>query len=447
MSKMSAVFQRACNVKMPIAVKGDGPYIIDSNGKRYLDGSGGAAVSSLGHSHPKVIEAIKGQLDAIAFAHTGFFSSQPAEELAQLLIDKAPGNMSHVYFTSGGSEAVEAALKLARQYFLEKGESQRSLFISREQSYHGNTIGALGVGGNPWRRQPFEPLLNPGNYISPCYAYRGQQAGESEFDYGQRVAQELEQKLQAVGAQNVIAFIAEPVVGATLGCVPAVPGYFKKVREICNQYGILLILDEVMCGMGRSGTLFAYEQEHIVPDMLTMAKGLGAGYQAIGALMVNDEIHRTVAKGSGFFQHGHTYVGHPTACAAALAVQKVIVEEDLLTSVQQKGAYLQAQLQDRFAQHQHIGDIRGRGLFRGVEIVADKASKQALPITTQFHTKLKAQLMANGLLCYPGAGSVDGKLGHHLLIAPAFIASTQDLDFLVDTLALSINQTLTNVGF
>jgi len=430
---------------MPIAVRGEGMYIYDKQGKRYLDGSGGAAVSSLGHSHPKVIEAIKNQLDSIAFAHTGFFSSEPAEELAQYLIDQAPGDMGKIYFTSGGSEAVEAALKLARQYFLERGESQRTLFISREQSYHGNTLGALGVGGNPWRREPFTPLMTDANYISPCYAYRGIQEGESEFEYGQRVALELETKLNELGAQNVIAFIAEPVVGATLGAVPSVPGYFKKVREICDRHDILLILDEVMCGMGRTGTLFAYEQEDIVPDMVTMAKGLGAGYQAIGALMVKQEIHECVASGSGFFQHGHTYIGHPTACAASLAVMHAIRDEGLLYNVQSQGVYLQQQLAERFVEHPHIGDIRGRGLFRGVELVADRAAKSALPLQGAIAAKLKAQMMENGLLCYPGSGSIDGKLGHHILIAPAFISQISDLDFLVDALEHSINQVFSDL--
>ncbi len=442
---MTAVFQRNSKASMPIAVKGDGAYIIDKNGKRYLDGSGGAAVSSLGHSHPKVIKAIQQQVEQLAFAHTGFFSSEPAEELAQFLIDSAPGNMDKVYFTSGGSESVEAALKLARQYYLERGEPQRTKFISRQQSYHGNTLGALGVGGNVWRREPFAPLLAQANHIAPCYAYRGQQVGESEFDYGQRVALELEQKLQALGPENVIAFIVEPVVGATLGVVPSVPGYFKKVREICNQYGILLILDEVMCGMGRTGTLFAYEQEQIVPDMVVMAKGLGAGYQPIGALMVNADIHDTIEQGSGFFQHGHTYIGHPTACAASLAVQQSIVEDELLENVNVQGEYLHNQLTERFADHPNIGDIRGRGLFRGIELVKDRASKEALPVETMLHAKIKAQMMENGLLCYPGAGSVDGKLGHHILIAPAFIVGQSEMDFLAETLEKSVNQVLATI--
>ena len=288
-------------------------------------------------------------------------------------------------------------------------------------------------------------LIKDANYISPCYAYRGQQQGESEFDYGQRVASELEAKLEQLGANTVLAFIAEPVVGATLGAVPSVPGYFKRVREICDSAGILLILDEVMCGMGRTGSLFAYEQEAIVPDMVTMAKGLGAGYQPIGALMVSSEIHNTVATGSGFFQHGHTYIGHATACAASLAVMQVIEEDQLLTNVQTQGRYLKQQLQERFAQHPHVGDIRGRGLFLGLELVADRADKSPLPLESQIQHKIKAQLMENGLMCYPGAGSVDGRRGHHILLAPPFIVEQQHLDFLVETLAKSIDQVLIGI--
>ena len=443
---MTHVFQRHCLAKMPTAVSGDGAYIIDQTGKRYLDGCGGAAVSSLGHSHPAVIEAIKQQVDDIAFAHTGFFTSEPAEALAEHLVAKAPGDLSRVYFTSGGSESVEAALKLARQYFLERGENTRQLFITRRQSYHGNTLGALGVGGNQWRREPFAPLLGDAHYISPCYEYRGRDEDESQFDYGQRVANELEQKLAEVGAENVLAFVAEPVVGATAGAVPSVPGYFKRVQEICRDNGILLILDEVMCGMGRTGTLFACEQDGVEPDMISLAKGLGAGYQPIGAVMVSTEIHDTIANGSGFFQHGHTYIGHPTACAAALAVQQVIERENLLEAVNLRSEYLFNQLEETFAEHPFVGDIRGRGLFAGVELVADRASKTPLDPSTAIHAKVKARLMENGLMCYPMAGTIDGKQGHHILIAPPFIVTEGQLDFLSSTLKLSIDAALADAG-
>ena len=251
---MSNVFPRNCKTQAPLAVQGDGVYIIDRTGKRYLDASGGAAVSCLGHSDADVIEAIKTQVERLEFAHTGFFSSVPAEALAELLIKEAPGDLDRVYFVSGGSEAVEAAIKLARQYFIEIGQPQRHRVIARRQSYHGNTLGALAAGGNLWRREPFAPLMIETTHIAPCYAYRGQQQDETGFDYGQRVANELEAEIQRLGEEQVMAFIAEPVVGATLGAVSAVEGYFKRIREICNQYGVLLILDEVMCGMGRTGS-------------------------------------------------------------------------------------------------------------------------------------------------------------------------------------------------
>ncbi|MEH6476844.1 MAG: aminotransferase class III-fold pyridoxal phosphate-dependent enzyme, partial [Sneathiella sp.] len=260
---MSNVFHRALKTKYPTAVSGDGAYILDADGKQYLDACGGAAVSCLGHSNPDVSDAIKDQLDHIAFAHSGFFTNQPMEELADFLIENAPENLDKVYFVSGGSEAVEAALKIARQYFVERGETSKSRFISRRQSYHGNTLGALSAGGNEWRKEPYKPLLMPVKLISPCYAYRDRRETESEFDFGQRVANELEAAILEAGAENICAFICEPVVGATLGAVPAVPGYFKRIREICDTYDVLLILDEVMCGMGRTGSLFAVEQEGI----------------------------------------------------------------------------------------------------------------------------------------------------------------------------------------
>jgi adenosylmethionine-8-amino-7-oxononanoate aminotransferase len=324
---------------LPTAVSGEGPYIVDSEGRKYLDASGGAAVSCLGHDHKAVIDAIKAQLDDIPFAHTSFFTTEPAEELADFLVERSPG-LDRVYFVSGGSEAIEAALKLARQYYLERGEDQRKYFIARRQSYHGNTLGALAVGGNQWRRQPFEPVLIQTHHIAPCYSYRDRGTDETEQEYGLRVANELETKILELGADKILAFVAEPVVGATSGAVPPVPGYFRRIREICNRYGVLLILDEVMCGMGRTGSLFACEQEDIEPDMVVMAKGLGACYQPIGALMVTDQIYNTIVDGSGFFQHGHTYMGHPTACAAGLAVQRTIENDDLLSNVKTQGALL-----------------------------------------------------------------------------------------------------------
>ncbi|MGB0943570.1 MAG: aspartate aminotransferase family protein [Marinomonas sp.] len=436
---MNHIFQRHCHANLPVAARGEGVYIFDQMGKSYLDASGGAAVSCLGHSHPAVKAALHEQIDQLAYAHTGFFTTEAAQNLADKLVASAPGKLEHVYFVSGGSEAVESALKLARQYFVEKGELQRSRFISRKQSYHGNTLGALSVGGNALRREPFSPLLMPVEHISACFAYHGQTASETAFEYGQRMANELEERLLEVGPETVIAFIAEPVVGATAGAVVAEEGYFKRIREICDKYGVLLILDEVMCGMGRTGTLFAHEQEGIEADMVTIAKGLGAGYQPIGAMMASSEIHNTISNGSGFFQHGHTYMGHATAVAGSLAVLNAIEQDALLPRVRVAGDLLQAKLEKRFENHAFIGDIRGRGLFRAIEIMADKEKKIPFAASTKLHAKIKAQAMELGLMCYPMPGTIDGQEGHHVLLAPPFIISDDQLDELTDKLYFSID--------
>ena len=442
---MSKVFPRHCKANPPIAAEGDGVYIIDQQGKRYFDGSGGAAVSCLGHGDPAIIDAIKRQLDELEFAHTGFFSSEPAEKLADLLIDKAPGTLDRVYFVSGGSEAVEAAIKLARQYFIETGQPQRHRVIARRQSYHGNTLGALAAGGNAWRREPFAPLMIETSHISPCYAYRGKTDDESDFDYGQRMANELEAEIQRLGEDQVMAFIAEPVVGATLGAVTAVEGYYKRIREICDQYGVLLILDEVMCGMGRTGSLYACEQDGIAPDIMTIAKGLGAGYQPIGATLCTSAIYDAIEQGSGFFQHGHTYLGHPVACAAALAVVEKISQPAMMERVQQYGSKLHEALQARFGEHPTIGDIRGRGLFLGMEFVADRASKEPLPPEHGFNKLFKKAAFAAGLICYPMGGTIDGRRGDHVLLAPPFILEDSHVDEIVDKLDSALGTALAQI--
>ncbi|MBR7887649.1 aspartate aminotransferase family protein [Marinomonas sp. A79] len=439
---MSHVFPRHCHATLPTAVAGDGCYLIDKDGKRYFDGSGGAAVSCLGHSNQNVINAIKEQAGKLAFAHTGFFTSEPAEELAELLIANAPGDLDRVYFVSGGSEAVESAIKLARQYFVEKGETQRRHLIARRQSYHGNTLGALSAGGNALRREKFAPILVEMSHVAPCYEYTERDTAESLEDYGQRVANDLEAEILRLGADTVMAFIAEPVVGATLGAVTSVPGYFKRVREICDEHGILLILDEVMCGMGRTGYLFAHEADGIKADIVCIAKGLGAGYQPIGAMLCTDHIYNTIKDGSGFFQHGHTYLGHPIATAASLAVVKEILNNDLVNQVKQRGAFLESALQAKFADHPHIGDIRGRGLFRGIEIVEDRDTKTPFNPSLGLAAKLKKAALAEGLICYPGSGTRDGKHGDHILLAPPFIASEAQLSELVNMLARAIDKTL-----
>ena len=422
-------------------MKGDGAHLIDDTGKRYLDASGGAAVSCLGHSHPAVIEAIQMQVGQLPYAHTSFFTTDVLEELAETLVKGAPG-MAKVLLLSGGSETVEAALKLSRQYFLESGEPDRHLFIARRQSYHGNTLGALAVGGNEWRRESFRPLLVAGHHIAPCFEYRERHSEETQEEYGARAAQELEDKIIELGPKNVADFVVETVVGATAGAVAAVPGYFARIREICDRYGIHLILDEVMCGTGRTGSMMAYEQEHITPDLVTMAKGLAAGYQPVGALLCTDKIIETIRSNSGFFQHGHTFMGHATAVAASLATQKAIREENLLANVVERGKAIRAQLRTAFANHPNIGDVRGRGLFIGVEFVANRDSKQPFDPAAKTHNRIQLKAMDNGLLCYGMGGTIDGRRGDHILIAPPYNLTVAEEAELVEKLVASVNACL-----
>jgi adenosylmethionine-8-amino-7-oxononanoate aminotransferase len=434
----SRIFHRQPKKDPPFAVGGEGIHLIDATGRRYIDASGGAAVSCLGHGHPRVIEAIKRQAETLAYAHTSFFTTEVAENLAAFLIDRAPGDLSHAYFVSGGSEAVEAALKLARQYFVEIGEADRAIFIARRQSYHGNTLGALAIGGNAWRREPFLPLLAPAVHVSPCYAYRDQLEGESDEAYSDRLAAELEDAILAAGPGRVAAFVAETVAGATLGAVPPTAGYFRKIKAVCERYGVLLILDEVMSGMGRTGHLFACTEDGITPDIVTIAKGLGGGYQPIGAMLASRRLYDAVVEGSGFFQHGHTYIGHAIACAAALAVQRVIEEEGLLQNVRERGVELSAGLGAALSGHPHVGDIRGRGLFVGVELVEDRQTKAPFDPARRLHARFKAEAQARGLLVYPMGGTIDGKRGDHVLLAPPFIATPADIAAIVERMAETV---------
>jgi adenosylmethionine-8-amino-7-oxononanoate aminotransferase len=443
---MTHVLHRQLRDPLPIAVAGEGVYLIDADGRRYLDASGGAAVSCLGHGHPDVIAAMHAQIDRIAYAHTSFFTTEVAEQLADHLIERAPAGMSHAYFVSGGSEAIEAALKMARQYFVEIGQPQRAHFIARRQSYHGNTLGALSVGGNAWRRRQFAPLLIPVTHVSPCYAYRDQRDDETPSQYGQRLVAELAEAIERLGGENVIAFVAETVVGATGGAVPPVPGYLTGVRRLCDLHGILLILDEVMCGMGRTGTLHACEQEGVVPDLLTIAKGLGGGYQPIGAVLAQRHIVEAFTRGSGMFHHGHTYLGHAVACAAALAVQQVVERDDLLTTVQRQGHGLARRLRDALGSHPHVGDIRGRGLFWAIEFVRDRATKAPFDPDLKLHASVRREAMARGLMVYPMGGTIDGRLGDHVLLAPPFIVSDGELDAIVERLAGAVDASTRSVA-
>lgn len=439
---MTHILHRQIGGTLPVAAGGTGIEIVDTTGKRYLDASGGAAVSCLGHGHPAVTAALHEQLDKLAYAHTGFFTTDVAEKLGDRLIADAPKGMSHVYLVSGGSEAVEAALKMARQYFTERGETQRRHVIARRQSYHGNTLGALAAGGNEWRRAPFSPLLIETHHIDPCFAYRFQRPDESEEEYGRRAADALEAKILELGAGTVMAFVAETVVGATAGAVPPAAGYFKRIREICDRHGVLLILDEVMCGMGRTGTLHACEQEGIAPDLMTIAKGLGGGYEPIGAVLLGKHIYDAFAGGSGFFQHGHTYMAHPLACAAGLAVQETIRRDNLLANVRTMGALLQRRLGERFGNHPHVGDIRGRGLFQAVELVEDRSTKEPFDPARKLHAKVKKAAMARGLMVYPMGGTIDGAHGDHVLLAPPFIVTADQIGEIVDRLGSAIDDAL-----
>jgi adenosylmethionine-8-amino-7-oxononanoate aminotransferase len=439
---MTHILHRQIAGTLPVAAGGQGLELIDTTGKRYLDASGGAAVSCLGHGHPAVTAALHEQLDKLAYAHTSFFTTEVAERLADRLVADAPAGIDHIYFVSGGSEAVEASLKMARQYFMERGEPQRRHVIARRQSYHGNTLGALATGGNEWRRAPFSPLLMETHHIDPCFAYRFQEPGESDVAYGLRAANALERKILELGGDTVMAFVAETVVGATAGAVPPVGPYFKRVREICDKYGVLLILDEVMCGMGRTGSLHACEQEGIAPDLMTIAKGLGGGYEPIGAVLLAGKIYESFAKGSGFFQHGHTYMGHPLACAAGLAVQETIRRDNLLDNVHTMGAHLRRRLGERFGNHAHVGDIRGRGLFQAIELVEDRMTKAPFDPALKLNAKVKRAAMARGLMVYPMGGTIDGTRGDHVLLAPPFIVTASQIDEIVDRLGSAVDDAL-----
>ncbi|WP_088347650.1 MULTISPECIES: aspartate aminotransferase family protein [Rhodomicrobium] len=439
---MTRILHRSLANTPPAAVSAKGATITDSDGKVYIDASSGAAVSCLGHNHPEVLAAMRAQMEKVAYAHTSFFTTDVAEELADDLVAHAPAGISHVYFVSGGSEAVEAALKMARQYFVETGEPERRFFIGRRQSYHGNTLGALAVGGNEWRRKQFAPLLIETHHVSASYDYRGRAPGETPEAYGERLAAELEAKIAELGPKNVIGFIAETVGGATSGALTPAPGYFARIREICDRHGILLILDEVMCGMGRTGTLHACEQEGIAPDLMTIAKGLGGGFAAMGATLVSRKVMEAFLGGSKLFQHGHTYLGHPVACAAALEVQKIIRRDRLLDNVRWTGGVLSERLQERFGNHHHIGDIRGRGLFQAIELVADRATKAPFDPGLRLHAKIKSEAMARGLMVYPMGGTIDGVRGDHVLIAPPFIGDDMLMGTIVERLGEAVDAAL-----
>ena len=430
---MSYILHRKVDQEYPGIVRGDGVWAQDSQGRWFLDAiSGGAAVSSIGLTNARVRNAIAEQLDAIPFYHTTSFTSEPAEALAEdLIVNQAPDRMARVLYCSGGSEAIEMALKVARQFWVERGEPGKSRIIARRQSYHGATLGALAIGGNQRRRETYAPLLFDASLIDPCYSYRFQRDGETDEDYGRRAADALEAEILRLGAENVACFIAEPVVGATLGSVPAAPGYLQRIREICDRYDILLILDEVMCGSGRTGYAHACLEDGVSPDILALAKGLGGGFQPLGAVLVSSEIADAFRQGSGLVKHGYTYMGHAAACSAALAVRREIRDNNLLENVAQRGSQLTSALERRLGDHPHVGNIRGRGLLVGIELVRDVTTKEPFPEARPLAEDIKQQAFQHGLLVYPGSGTADGENGHHVLLAPAYTVSEEEIEEIV----------------
>lgn len=431
MSQITRLFHRDNNHASPVAVAGEGSFLFDTSGRRYLDASGGAAVSCLGHGNLRVANAMKAQIDRLSYAHTSFFTTDVAEALADQLVGKSSGKLARALFVSGGSEAVEAALKLARQFHVENGEASRHVVISRRQSYHGNTLGALSVSDNAKRQEIYKDYLFNVPKVSAAYCYRGQGPGESAEAYAARLAEEFESQVLRIGPSKISAFIAETVTGATLGAAPAPADYFVRISDICKKYGILLILDEVMCGMGRTGTLYAFENENVAPDIVCCAKGLGAGYQPIGAVMMSQRLADVLLSGSGLLRNGHTYMSHPVACAAALEVQKIIDEENLLENIAVQSKRLLGGLHQTFGQNPHVGDIRGRGFLIGLELVRDRESKQPFDPEIRLAGQVKSVAQDLGLICYPGSGTIDGDRGDHILIAPAYTMTADEIDLLV----------------
>ena len=407
---------------------GNGVWLHAKDRAPILDTCGGVVVSSLEHRHPRIRDAMIREAENTAWAHAGSFTSDSAEKLAQFLIDRAGPGLSHVQFLSGGSEAMELAVKVAYQYHCERGESTRQRFISRRYSYHGSTLGTLALSYNPMRRGVFDPLLPSVEFVSPCNAYRDKHDNESDKEYVSRLADELDQTILSLGSHNVAAFVAEPVVGSTNGAVPAISGYFKAIREICDRHGVLLILDDVMSGMGRTGSLFSHHKDGIIPDIVAIGKGLAAGYQPISGYVLAPHIYATLRDGSGILQNGQTHVNHPFACAIALEVQKTITDENLIEAVNRQGNRLRNGLQRIADKNSFIGDVRGRGLFLGIEFVADKETKKPIPQGSALAAAIKKAGFDHNLLLYPGSGTADGQEGCHILFGPPFIATNAEID-------------------
>ncbi|CAD6591461.1 MAG: hypothetical protein ASARMPRED_005400 [Alectoria sarmentosa] len=413
-----------------------GIYLTLSSDRIVIDACGGAAVACIGHGNDEVLEASMEQMRHVSYVHTGAYTTSSAEDLAAIILDGNPYGLEKAFFVGSGSEAMDAAMKLARQFFYERGDLERKNFVARKQSYHGTTIGAMSLSSNLPRKVPYEPLLSKNvSHVSPAYAYQYQLPEESEEQYVMRLAEELDDEFHRLGPETVIAFVAEPIVGATSGCVPAPAGYFRAVREICDRYGILLILDEVMCGIGRSGSYFAFEQEDVVPDIITIGKGLGGGYAPIAGVLVGEKVVRGLRNGTGIFNHGQTYQAHPLSCATALAVQKIIKRDHLVERCEHMGHSLERQLRAALAGRKYVGDIRGRGLFWGVEFVRDRDSKNSFEPAVEFGGRVQRKAFELGVAIYPGVATVDGVRGDHVLVAPPYTVAEAELRVIVRVVA------------
>jgi adenosylmethionine-8-amino-7-oxononanoate aminotransferase len=428
--------------ELPKVAYGRGCYVFDSDGKSYIDGSGGPSVFSLGHSHPEVNEAIKAQLDKIAHGYRYTFTSDPLEELTAMVAESCGGGLKHMTFCSSGSEAIESCLKIALQYHVAMGKPERCRFIARERSWHGNTLGALSISGFLDRRSAFEGALAPASLISPVNTYRPP-AGIAPEDVAEYCANELVQEIRRLGPDKVAAFIFEPIVGAAGGCVPAPPGYAQRIREICDRHGVLMIADEVMCGAGRSGTWRALQHDGVEPDIMSVAKGLAGGYVPLSAAIYHEKLRGPMYARHGGLLTGHTFTGHTLACAAAVAVQKIVRRDGLLEKVRENGILLKRMLSDALGARPYVGDIRGRGYFLCVEIVRDRGTKEPYPRDRMIHQRLSQQAFANGLICYPVGGNVDGKRGDIIILSPPYIATREELGEIVDKLQHSLTQVMT----
>lgn len=426
---------------LPRIVRGRGSYLFDADGRRYLDGSGGPAAFSIGHGNVDVNAAIAGQLEQIACAYRYLFTSGPLEELTQTILAACGPEFAQIVYSASGSEAVESALKLALQYFDARGLPDRKHFIARERSYHGNTLGALSLSGFTERRGPFEGSLLDVSFVSAANAYRPPQGVRSE-DLVTHLAHELDATIRAIGADRVAGFVFEPVVGAAGGVVPAPPGYAQAVRQVCDRHDVLLIADEVMCGAGRCGTWRALEHDGVVPDIMAVAKGLAGGYIPLAATIMRARISRVLLEAHGSFMTGHTFSGHTAACAAGLAVQRIVLGDGLLTRVRERGEWLMAALRASLARFEEVGDVRGRGYLIGVEFVEDPLSKDPFPAHRDLSHDVGRRAFEGGLICYPCSGNVGGGLGDTVIIAPPYNASDDELQELVDKFTVAVEAAL-----